>query len=92
MQHQAGVQLDPTWAPPWAQAGRRLPRGSMRQKTKEMSHFGKGQGLSTYYICLDPSVKGTWQRGGFSGVFAEIGSAEVPYTTFRAVPIWASYS
>ncbi len=37
-------------------------------------------------------VKGTWQWGGFSGVFAEIGSSWVPYTTFRAVPILASNS
>ncbi len=28
--------------------------------------------------------KGTWQWGRFSGVFAEIGSSWVPYTTFRA--------
>ncbi len=34
--------------------------------------------------------KGTWQWGGFSGVFAEIGSPEIPYTTFRAVPLLAS--
>ncbi len=38
------------------------------------------------------SVKGTWQWSGFSGVFAEIGSSWVPYTTFRAVPILASNS
>ncbi len=37
-------------------------------------------------------LKGTWQRGGCCGVFAEIGAAYVPYTTFRAVPVWASYS
>ncbi len=37
-------------------------------------------------------LKGTWQWGGFSGVFAEIGSSWVPYTTFRAVPILASNS
>ncbi len=36
--------------------------------------------------------KRTWQWGGFSGVFAEIGSSWVPYTTFRAVPILASNS
>ncbi len=35
---------------------------------------------------------GTWHWGGFSGVFAEIGSSWVPYTTFRAVPILASSS
>ncbi len=36
-------------------------------------------------------LKGTWIWGGFSGVFAEIGSSWVPYTiyTFRAVPILA---
>ncbi len=34
-------------------------------------------------------LKGSWQWGGFSGVFAEIGSSWVPYTTFRAVPILA---
>jgi hypothetical protein len=28
-------------------------------------------------------------NGGFSGVFAEIGSSKIPYTTFRAVPISA---
>ncbi len=38
------------------------------------------------------SLKGTWQWGGFSGVFAEIGSSWVPYTTFLAVPILASNS
>ncbi len=37
-------------------------------------------------------LKGTWQCGGFSGVFAEIGSSWVPYTTFRAVSILASNS
>jgi hypothetical protein len=37
-------------------------------------------------------IKGTWQWGGFSGVFAEIGSSWVPYTNFRAVPILASIS
>ncbi len=42
-----------------------------------------------YMACL---LKGTWQWGGFSGVFAEIGSSRVPYTTFRAVPILASNS
>jgi hypothetical protein len=31
-------------------------------------------------------------RGGFSGVFAKIGSSLVPYTTFRAVLIFASNS
>ncbi len=36
--------------------------------------------------------KGTWQWGGFSGVFAETGSSWVPYTTFRGVPILASNS
>ncbi len=36
--------------------------------------------------------KGTWQWDGFSGIFAEIGSSWVPYTTFRAVPILASNS
>jgi hypothetical protein len=35
-------------------------------------------------------IKGTWQWGGFSGVFAEISSSWVPYTTFRTVPILAS--
>ncbi len=34
-------------------------------------------------------LKGTWQWGGFSWVFAEIGSSWVPYTTFRAVPIFS---
>ncbi len=37
-------------------------------------------------------LKGTWQWGGFSRVFAEIGSSWLPYTTFRAVPILASIS
>ncbi len=37
-------------------------------------------------------LKGTWQRGWFSGVFAEIGSSWVPYTTPRAIPILASNS
>ncbi len=37
-------------------------------------------------------LKGTWQRGGFSEVFAEIGTAQVPYTTFQAVPVCALYS
>ncbi len=36
--------------------------------------------------------KGTWKWDGFSGVFAEIGSSWVPYTTFQAVPILASNS
>jgi hypothetical protein len=36
--------------------------------------------------------KGTWQGDGFSGVFAEIGSSWVPYTTCQAVPILASNS
>ncbi len=31
------------------------------------------------------NLKGAWQWGGFSGVFAEIGSSWVPYTTFRAL-------
>ncbi len=44
----------------------------------------KFSGLGTF--------KGTWQWGGFSGVFAEIGSSCVPYPTFRAVPILASNS
>ncbi len=35
---------------------------------------------------------GTWQWGGISGVFAEIGSSWVPYTTFRTVLILASIS
>jgi hypothetical protein len=34
----------------------------------------------------------TWQWGGFSGISAEIGSSWVPYTTFPAVPIFASNS
>ncbi len=38
------------------------------------------------------NIKGTWQWDGFSGVFAEIGSSWVPYTTFRAVLILASDS
>ena len=38
------------------------------------------------------SFKGTWKWDGFSGVFAEIGSSWVPYTTFQAVPILASNS
>ncbi len=38
------------------------------------------------------NAKGTWQWGGFSGVFAEIGSSWVLYTTFQAVPILASNS
>ncbi len=50
----------------------------------------------TALYCSDLSdileIKGTWQRGGFCGVFAEIGSAYIPYTTFRAVPILASNS
>jgi succinate-acetate transporter protein len=29
-------------------------------------------------------TNGTWQCGGFSGVFVEIDSSWVPYTTFRA--------
>ncbi len=37
-------------------------------------------------------IEGTWQWDGFSGVFAEIGSSWVPYTTFWAVPILASNS
>ncbi len=37
-------------------------------------------------------LKGTWQWGGFSWVFAEIGSSWLPYTTFPAVPIFASNS
>ncbi len=37
-------------------------------------------------------LNGTWQCGRFSGGFAEIGSAGVPYTTFPDVPILASYS
>ncbi len=42
---------------------------------------------------ISPSaVKGTWQWDGCSGVFAEIGSSWVPYTTFRAVPILTSNS
>jgi hypothetical protein len=41
----------------------------------------------TNFLLLKNCAKGTWQRGGFSGVFAVIGSAWVPYTTFRAVPI-----
>ncbi len=36
------------------------------------------------------SLKGQW--GGFSGVFAQIGSSWVSYTTFRAIPILASDS
>jgi hypothetical protein len=30
---------------------------------------------SRYEKDFDYKIKGTWQRGGFSGVFAEIGSA-----------------
>jgi hypothetical protein len=32
--------------------------------------------ISSKYFCpISFQLKGTWQRGGFSGVFAEIGSA-----------------
>ncbi len=44
------------------------------------------------YFFIGYKLKGTWQWGGFSGVFAEIGSSWVPYTTFRAVLIFASIS
>jgi hypothetical protein len=37
-------------------------------------------------------LKRTWKWDVFSGVFAEIGSSWVPYTTFQAVPILASNS
>ncbi len=45
-----------------------------------------------WFLNIPFLVKGTWQWGGFSGVFAEISSSWVPYTTFRAVPIFASNS
>ncbi len=45
-----------------------------------------------YCILFYVDIKGTWQWGGFSGVFAEISSSWVPYTTFWAVPILASNS
>ncbi len=56
-----------------------------KRKKERLPHFDR-------FSRDNPVIKGTWQRGGFSGVFAEIGTAQVPYTTFRAVPIWASYS
>ncbi len=34
-----------------------------------------GSGINIPVLQHWPIVKGTWQRGGFSGVFAEIGSA-----------------
>jgi hypothetical protein len=46
-------------------------------------------GIDFFFLLL-LTFKGTWQWGGFSGVFAEIGFSWVPYTTFRAVPILAS--
>jgi hypothetical protein len=52
-----------------------------------------GYFLWSYELCqYNLHLKGTWQCGGFSGVFAEIGSSWVPYITFRAVPILASNS
>jgi hypothetical protein len=56
-----------------------------------LENFSKHGRVSLYYL-TNYNLKGTWQRDGFSGVFAEIGSAKIPYTKFRAVPIWASYS
>ncbi len=45
------------------------------------------------WVTLHPNeLKGTWQWGGFSGVFADIGSSWVRYTNLRAVPILASNS
>jgi hypothetical protein len=76
-----------------------------RQKSKPLSSKTEKQFADFSYLKSKNSVrinrayvackflhKGTWQWGGFSGVFAEIGSSWVPYTTFRAVPILASNS
>ncbi len=48
--------------------------------------------LNPPYFSLPSTFKGTWQWGGYSGVFAEIGSSQAPYTTFLVVPILASNS
>jgi hypothetical protein len=53
-----------------------------------IKNFRKKLKSSIFFIIF----KGTWQWGGFSGVFAEIGSAWLPYTTFRAVAILDSNS
>ena len=56
---------------------------------QEMGRGEAGEGAGEMGLS---SLKGTWQRGGFSGVFAEIGSSRVPYSKFRAIPIFASNS
>ncbi len=38
-------------------------------------HFASNLHVVTVPLRLGDNVKGTWQRGGFSGVFAEFGSA-----------------
>jgi hypothetical protein len=49
------------------------------QDFKAFKIFTREYMYRIYYVILPLSsvkyLKGTWQRGGFSGVFAEIGSA-----------------
>jgi hypothetical protein len=61
------------------------------QLRNDASSLSAHHPLMTIYRLID-TFTGTWQRGGFSGVLAEIGSAQIPYTKFRAVQILASYS